>query len=53
MIGNQPRQKVIYLENDLMILAEMWRKKIEAMKESESTRTMNGSLLGYVSSGSN
>ena len=27
-----------------MILAEMWRKKIEAMKDSERTRTMNGSL---------
>ena len=29
---------------DLMILAEMWRKKMEAMKESERTRTMKGSL---------
>jgi hypothetical protein len=28
-----------------MILALMWRKKMEAMKERERTRTMNGSLL--------
>jgi hypothetical protein len=27
-----------------MILAEMWRKKIDAMKERERTRTINGSL---------
>ena len=27
-----------------MILAEMWRKKMEAMKERERTRTMKGSL---------
>lgn len=25
-------------------MAEMWRKKIDAMKERERTRTMNGSL---------
>lgn len=28
----------------LIILAEMCRKKMEAMKESDRTRTMNGSL---------
>lgn len=28
-----------------MIFAEMWRKKMDAMKDSERTRTMNGSLL--------
>jgi hypothetical protein len=27
-----------------MILAEMWRKKMDAMKESERTRTIKGSL---------
>jgi hypothetical protein len=27
-----------------MILALMWRKKMDAMKERERTRTMNGSL---------
>ena len=27
-----------------MILAEIWRKNIDAMKESERTRTMKGSL---------
>ena len=27
-----------------MILAEMWRKNMDAMKESERTRTMKGSL---------
>jgi hypothetical protein len=29
----------------LIILAEMCRKKMEAMNESDSTRTMNGSLF--------
>ena len=33
-----------YFVKLLMILAEMCRKKMEAMKESERTRTMNGSL---------
>jgi hypothetical protein len=28
-----------------MILAEMCRKKMDAMKERERTRTINGSLL--------
>lgn len=28
-----------------MILAEMWRKKMDPMNESDSTRTMNGSLV--------
>ena len=37
-----------YFENDLMIRAEMWRKKIEAMKERERTRTMNGSLYPEI-----
>ena len=37
-------QTAAHFENDLMILAEMWRKKIEAMNESERTRTMKGSL---------
>jgi len=33
-----------YFVKLLIILAEMCRKKMEAMKESERTRTMNGSL---------
>lgn len=33
-----------YLVKLLIILAEMCRKKMEAMNESDSTRTMNGSL---------
>ena len=33
-----------YFDTARMILAEMWRKKMEAMKESERTRTINGSL---------
>lgn len=37
-------QQLDYFENARMILAEMCRKKMEAMKESERTRTMNGSL---------
>jgi hypothetical protein len=28
-----------------MTFAEMWRKKIEAIKDSERTRTMKGSLI--------
>ena len=39
-------QKSVYLVNARMILEEMWRKKMEAMKESERTRTMKGSLWG-------
>jgi len=31
--------------NTRMILAEMWRKKMDAMKDRERTRTMNGSTL--------
>ena len=38
-----------YFVKLLMILAEMCRKKMEAMKESDRTRTMNGSL--YVENG--
>lgn len=33
-----------YLVNARIIFAEMCRKKMEAMKERERTRTMNGSL---------
>ena len=33
-----------HFEKLLMILALIWRKKMDAMKESERTRTMNGSL---------
>ena len=33
-----------YFVKLLIILAEMCRKKMEAMKESDRTRTMNGSL---------
>lgn len=35
-----------YLVKARMILADMWRKKIEAMKERERTSTMKGSLRG-------
>jgi hypothetical protein len=35
---------VLYLVKARMILAEMWRKNMDAMKESERTRTMKGSL---------
>jgi len=34
-----------YFVKLLIILAEMCRKKMEAIKESDSTRTMNGSTL--------
>lgn len=34
----------VYLVNDLMTFAEMWRKKMEAMNASERTTTTNGSL---------
>lgn len=37
-------QQLDYLENARIILAEMCRKKMEAMKERDRTRTMNGSL---------
>lgn len=33
-----------YLEKARIILAEIWRKNIDAMNESERTRTMKGSL---------
>jgi len=33
-----------YLVKARMTLAEIWRKNMDAMKESERTRTMNGSL---------
>jgi len=38
------RETAVYLVNERIILAEMWRKKMEAMKESDRTMTMNGSL---------
>jgi hypothetical protein len=31
-----------------MILAEIWRKNMDPIKESERTRTMKGSLVGTV-----
>lgn len=31
--------------NTRMIFAEIWRKKIEAMKDNERTRTIKGSTL--------
>lgn len=34
----------VYFVKLLIIFAEMCRKKMEAIKESERTRTMNGSL---------
>ena len=40
---------IAYLVKLLMILAEMCRKKMEAMNESDSTRTMNGSLSSELS----
>jgi hypothetical protein len=36
------------LEKARIILAEIWRKNIDAMKESERTRTMKGSLWKIV-----
>ena len=41
--------KWVYFVNARMTLAEMWRKKMDAMKERESTRTMNGSLIAEAS----
>ncbi len=37
-----------YLEKARMSLAEIWRKNMDAMKESERTRTMKGSLWKIV-----
>jgi len=34
---------IFHLAKDLMIRADMWRKKMEAMKDRERTRTMKGS----------
>jgi hypothetical protein len=31
-----------------IILAEIWRKNMDAMKESERTRTMKGSLVALM-----
>jgi len=36
----------LYFVKARIILAEIWRKNMDAMKESERTRTMNGSLGG-------
>jgi len=36
-------QSFIYLVKARMILAEMWRKNMDAMNERERTRTMKGS----------
>ena len=44
--GDRNATERSYFVNARMILAEMWRKKIDAMKERESTRTINGSLFG-------
>ena len=40
----QPYLFLAYFVNALISLAEMWRKKMDAMKERERTRTMKGSL---------
>ena len=40
----QPYLFLAYFVNALISLAEMWRKKMEAMKDRDRTRTMNGSL---------
>ena len=40
----QPCTASAYFVKLLIILAEMCRKKMEAIKESDRTRTMNGSL---------
>ena len=40
--------KAFYLEKARIILAEIWRKNIDAMKESERTRTIKGSLWKMV-----
>jgi hypothetical protein len=36
--------KVLYLLTERMILAEIWRKKMEPMNDNERIRTTNGSL---------
>jgi hypothetical protein len=38
----------LYLEKARIILAEIWRKNMDAMKDSERTRTMKGSLWKIV-----
>jgi hypothetical protein len=42
--ANMGRVRGRYLAKARIILAEMWRKKIDAMNESDRTRTMKGSL---------
>ena len=42
--AQQPCTAAAYFVKLLIILAEMCRKKMEAIKESDRTRTMNGSL---------
>lgn len=37
-----------YLVKARMILADIWRKKMDAMKERERTRTMKGSLRAEI-----
>jgi hypothetical protein len=44
----QVAPSALYLEKARIILAEIWRKNIDAMKESERTRTMKGSLWKIV-----
>lgn len=42
--GTRERMVISHFEKLRMILALMWRKKMDAMNERERTRTMNGSL---------
>jgi hypothetical protein len=39
-----PARESTHFEKARMILADMWRKKMDPINESERTRTMNGSL---------
>ena len=54
MCSNRPKyvrpslNGAVYLVKARITLAEMWRKKMEAMKERERTRTMNGSLYPEI-----
>jgi hypothetical protein len=49
----QVAPSILYLEKARIILAEIWRKNIDAMNESERTRTMKGSLWKIVAIVSN
>jgi hypothetical protein len=42
------RHQSRYFEMARIILAEIWRKNMDAMKESERTRTMKGSLVALM-----